>query len=89
MNCPHCKEANEVQHHGYSTTCKGCRLRNISRHPTFVASMRAGTLSPAYLNLLRVWGVTHDEVKAASERDRMSAIHAAKRAWLDQGEGDD
>ena len=89
MSCNHCAQAHEAQHHGYSTTCKGCRLRNIARHPSFAESMREGRLTQNYQNLLRAWAVTHDEVKEAARRDYMLAVHAAKLAWQRAGEGDD
>lgn len=89
MTCPHCAESRTVQHHGYSSTCRGCRLRNIARHPSFTASMREGTLTANYQNLLKAWAVTHEEVKQAARLDYMLAVQAAKLAWRKAGEGDD
>ncbi len=62
------------------TSCRACRLREIARGPAFFASMRAGKLTPAYVEQLAGLGGTieqaHAEVKAAAKTLSMGATPA-------------
>jgi hypothetical protein len=71
MSCEACTKAAAEPWHGFRSDCQGCKARSVARSPHFDRVRRAGVLDNRYTSLLAAFGVTHEEVKAAAERDAL------------------
>lgn len=69
--CPDCTKAAAGQWHGFNWTCTTCRARQVARSQDYWRVRRLGHLDKAYRTLLGTCRVTHEEVRAAAERDAM------------------
>ncbi|MBE7420640.1 MAG: hypothetical protein HS128_23335 [Ideonella sp.] len=61
-------------HHGFRAGCAGCAARSAARSQHFFAARRAGSQSWEYRELLRLLGVSHEQVKAAYASDAMPSM---------------
>ncbi|MDO9313381.1 MAG: hypothetical protein Q7T97_02410 [Burkholderiaceae bacterium] len=77
MTCPDCTTAAERDWYGYTSQCKACDARALSRGPDFDRVRRAGKLDARYQRALDQIGLTHKEVRAAFDGDRVNRKDAA------------
>lgn len=70
MKCPDCLLAAKQLHHGFGPEAC-CRARAAARSPQASASVKGGRKTHEYRRLLEGMQVTHDQVKAAAENDRV------------------
>lgn len=68
-SCPDCAEAAIHRWHGMTESCPMCRARQVARLPSYRDSQERGTLTSTYRDLLAVFRVTHEQVKAAALAD--------------------
>jgi hypothetical protein len=73
LTCEDCTKAAEGLHHGFTSTCRGCWARTVARSPDFARVRAAQWVDREYLALLARFGLTHNEVKAAAETDKLGA----------------
>jgi hypothetical protein len=78
MTCADCAAAAERLHGHFTGGCIGCCARAASRSPQFFAARKTGRQDQKYRNLLHQFGLTHEQVKAAYEVDRIN--HKERRA---------
>lgn len=69
MSCEHCEIASKRLWSQFTVGCKGCLARSCARSPHYRRVRDAGVLDRQYRMLLEQFKVTHDEVKAAAQRD--------------------
>lgn len=69
--CPDCQAASERMHHGFTSNCRGCWARAVSRSPDFHRVMQAQWLDKDYLAMLQRTSVTHQEAKLARAIDKL------------------
>ena len=68
-DCIDCAEASRHRWHGMTETCPMCRARQVARLPSYRDSQEAGRLTSTYRDMLAVFRVTHEDVKAAAAKD--------------------
>jgi len=51
--------------------CRGCCARAAARMPQYREAQKAGVQTHAYRRLLDQFGLTHAEVRAAAQADKM------------------
>ena len=71
MTCADCQTAQARPWHGFTSTCQSCKARMLSRSPEFVESRRQNKQVNGYRAALRQCGVTHADVLAAAQTDRV------------------
>jgi len=71
MTCADCTHALAGPWHGFTSTCKACKARMLSRSPEYVESRRQNKLIHAYRAALRLCGVSHADVIEATKTDRI------------------
>lgn len=69
--CTECSQAAQGWHFGFLAACRGCQARMAARSPWYLEAKKAGRLTPAYRETLERFRVSHDEVKAAADADRL------------------
>lgn len=69
MSCPDCAAAEQRQYHGFGPDAC-CRARAAARSPQASAAIKGQRQTHEYRKLLEGMKVTHDQVKAAADRDR-------------------
>lgn len=74
LECEDCMLAAAQLHHGFRAGCAGCAARSAARSQHFFAARRAGSQSWEYRELLRLLGVSHEQVKAAYASDAMPSM---------------
>lgn len=74
LDCEDCTLAAAQLHHGFRAGCAGCAARSAARSQHFAQARERGTQSWEYRELLRVLGVTHEQVKAAYTSDAMPSV---------------
>lgn len=70
-DCPDCAAAERQRWHGMTEACPMCRARHVARLPSYRDSEEAGRLTRTYRDMLAVFKVEHEQVKAAAGRDWM------------------
>ncbi len=75
MTCPDCTAATERDWYGYSSQCKDCNARAVSRGSDFDRCKRYDPpkLDAGYRKVLERTQLTHAEVKAAYLADRVNS----------------
>lgn len=68
-DCPDCTLASKQPHHGFRANCQGCAARAAARSPHFRRVRDNGMQDRAYRSMLDLYGITHDDVKAAAGAD--------------------
>lgn len=71
IECHDCLGAASGQWHGFLDSCDNCTARAVSRSQLFFDVRSLGILTAEYLDMLRTLRVTHEQVKAAKEADRI------------------
>lgn len=71
--CGNCIAAAATEHHGFSAGCKGCCARAAARSPHFRRVRDQGYQDRHYRALLQQFDLTHDDVKAAANADRLES----------------
>lgn len=67
-DCIDCAEAERTRWHGMTEACPMCRARQVARLPSFRDSEETGRLTSTYRDMLQVFRVEHEQVKAAAAR---------------------
>jgi hypothetical protein len=68
--CEDCAMAAKRLWHGFMADCKGCAARAAARSPHFRRVHDAGMQDRAYRSMLQLYGVTHEQVRAAAAVDQ-------------------
>ena len=68
-DCIDCAEASRQRWHGMTESCPMCRARQVARLPSFRDSEETGRLTSTYRDMLQVFRVEHEQVKAAAAKD--------------------
>jgi len=76
--CEDCTESALRMSHGFQDGCIGCSARAAARSPQFHRARSAGVMDRQYHLLLQSFGLTHDQVKAASSVDWMTKRKRAR-----------
>lgn len=68
--CPDCAASATQVWHGFTHGCQGCAARALARGHHFRRCRDAGMLDRHYRAALALFGVTHEQVKAAAQADK-------------------
>ena len=68
-DCIDCAEASRQRWHGMTESCPMCRARQVARLPSFRDREETGRLTSTYRDMLQVFRVEHEQVKAAAAKD--------------------
>jgi len=71
--CKDCAQASAQVWHIFSADCPGCAARALARGPHFKRCRDAGRLDRQYRAALDLFGLTHEQVRAAAAVDRLTA----------------
>ena len=77
MTCPACDRASRELSGMFKAGCRGCEARAVARSPQFFRVRKRQKLDSAYMALLGKLCLTHEEVKAAFDKDAMYEIWKA------------
>lgn len=75
--CSDCTKAAARRHHGFLAGCVGCCARAAARMPQYREAQKAGVQTHAYRRLLQQFGLSHEQVRAAAQADRIQDGGAA------------
>lgn len=76
MDCPDCTQAAARDWHGFTADCPGCAARAVARGPNYRESLATSRQTSKYRAELELLKVTHDQVKAAAQRDALGKATA-------------
>lgn len=68
-SCPDCTTAKARPWHGFTSGCRGCDARALSRSPHVFESRRRNKQTPEYRAALALAGLTHADVLEAGRTD--------------------
>jgi len=74
LECEDCMLAAAQLHHGFRSGCAGCAARSAARSQHFFRAHQTGRQTWEYRELLRLLGVTHEQVRAAHASDVMPSV---------------
>lgn len=73
MTCQHCAAAANGPHYVFQRSCPACCARDIAAGPHFHRSRLEGKQVKEYRVQLQHYGVTHEAVVRAAEKERTPA----------------
>lgn len=78
--CAACLDAHQRLSHLFHAGCIGCAARAVCRGPNFRRAFDSGMQDWRYRDELRMFGLTHDQVKAEAAMDQLTRRQAEKGA---------
>lgn len=72
MSCDACIKATQIPWAIFTTDCRGCNARMVSRSVDFHRVKRNDKLDAGYRNILDQLGLTHREVRQAWDDDAIN-----------------